>query len=278
MCGPRNRAREGKFGFLRYANKKRQVALRATLHGIFILEGLLLTQTVKLAGGHEILQDDRFFKLTQDSVLLSDFAYISSDERGLDLGAGIGCLGIMVMGRDKGSVDGIEIEAEAARLATDNYARCSLSGRGRIVTGDFRALPGDMVQRYDMCISNPPYYSPRHGQIALQPSLATARTALNGDISELCRAAARALKTGGRLYLCYKPSALHELFIALRDNLLAPKRLRLVHLNTKKRAGLALVEARRDRACELNVMPPLFINDEKGGESEEYRRIYKDFY
>ena len=237
-----------------------------------------MTQTVKLAGGHEILQDDRFFKLTQDSVLLSDFAHISSDERGLDLGAGAGCLGIMMMGRDMGAVDGIEIDLGAATLAAENYARCGLQGRGRIVGGDFRALPADMTQRYDMCISNPPYYSPRQGQIALQPSLATARAALNGDISELCRAAARALKTGGRLYLCYKPSAMHELFVALRDNLLAPKRLRLVHQSPKKRAGLVLVEARRDRACELNVMPPLFISDEAGANTEEYRRIYKDFY
>ena len=229
---------------------------------------------VKLADGYEIIQSERFFKLTQDSVLLSSFAYISSDERGLDLGAGIGCLGILMMLRDAGTIDGIEIEPGAAELAEENYARCGMAGRGRIVVGDFRSMPSEMAQRYDMCVANPPYYSPRHGQIAAQPSLATARPSLHGDISELCRAAARALKSGGRFYLCYKPSALDELMQALHSNFLAVKRLRLVHQNPKKRANLVLLEARRDRSCELTVMPPLFINDEFGYHTNEYKQIY----
>lgn len=233
-----------------------------------------MSQRVKLSPGYEIAQSDDYFKLSQDSVLLSSFVSLNSDERGLDLGAGIGVLGVLTMMRDKGSMDGVEIEPGALRLAEENYAACGMQGRGRLVCCDFRSLPADMVQRYDVCVANPPYYNPLNGQIAAQPSLATARSSLNGTIEDLCKAASRALKTGGRFYLCYKPSALEELMTALRKNLLAPKRLRLVHHTPKKRANLVLLEARRDRSCELTVMPPLFIADEEGFNTPEYKKIY----
>ena len=47
-----------------------------------------------LPNGLQLLQDDRFFKLGQDSVLLSAFAKPRRNAKLLDLGCGSGILGI----------------------------------------------------------------------------------------------------------------------------------------------------------------------------------------
>ena len=48
-----------------------------------------------LPNGLSLLQDDRFFKLGQDSVLLSAFAKIRRRAKVLDLGCGTGALALL---------------------------------------------------------------------------------------------------------------------------------------------------------------------------------------
>ncbi len=232
-------------------------------------------RTVKLFDGHEIEQSDRFFKLTQDSVLLADFARVATGERALDLGAGIGCLGVLVMLRGGGDVDGIEIEPDAAALASSNYARCGLAARGSVRAGDIRDLPRELAQKYDVCVSNPPYFSQGHGAVSEKSSIARARTDITTGTEDIFLAARFALKTGGRFYICHKPGGLPALLAACAAHGFAAGTLRLVHQSAEKPANLAMLEARLGRACKLEIMPPLFITS--GGEpTEEYRRIYSD--
>ena len=64
--------------------------------------------------GKTLLMDDSFFKLTTDTVLLSAFVQVKSGQKGIDLGAGVGCLGLLVMLRNEGvAVDGVEISQGA---------------------------------------------------------------------------------------------------------------------------------------------------------------------
>ena len=49
-----------------------------------------------LPNGLQLLQDDRFFKLGQDSVLLSAFAKPRRNAKLLDLGCGTGALALLV--------------------------------------------------------------------------------------------------------------------------------------------------------------------------------------
>ena len=51
--------------------------------------------TETLPNGLSLLQDDRFFKLGQDSVLLSAFAKIRRRAKVLDLGCGTGALALL---------------------------------------------------------------------------------------------------------------------------------------------------------------------------------------
>ena len=225
--------------------------------------------------GYPILQDDRFFKLSQDSVVLSAFARLRRGERMLDLGCGIGVLTMLMLLRSPGGrAVGLELQPGAADLARENLALCRLEDRGEIRTGDLRELPGTLCDAFEVCISNPPYFDPGRGFVSPRAELAAARSEQGASIGEVCRGAGRALRWGGRFYLCYPPQRLVALFAALTDSRLEPKTLRLVYPDEGKEPCLALVEARKGGGAGLRVMPPLFIA-QNGHYNDVFKRIYQ---
>ena len=66
-----------------------------------------------LPNGLQLLQDDRFFKLGQDSVLLSAFAKPRRNAKLLDLGCGTGALALLVWRPDL-KITGLELQHRKA--------------------------------------------------------------------------------------------------------------------------------------------------------------------
>ena len=210
--------------------------------------------------GYPIIQDDRFLKMTQDTALLSDFAKLKKKDRVLDIGAGVGSLGILLLVKNKDIItDGIEIEPEAAKIAQQNYHNCGFAGRGEIIIGDMKEMKAP--DTYTVCISNPPYFDVKRGKTSQMASVATARAEHNATITHVCQLAKRVLKWGGRLYFCYKPERLDKAFSALYDNQFAIKRLCFVHQRAEKPANLVLVEARYGGGEWCQVEPPIVIEN-----------------
>lgn len=91
----------------------------------------------------------------------------------------------------------------------------------------------------------------------------------------MCAAASRQLRYGGRFCLCYRPQRLSQLFSALVENGLEPKRLRMVQKDPASAPWLVLCEGKKGAKPFLQVLPPLFIRgQEQGGFSEELVDIY----
>ncbi len=235
-----------------------------------------MCRTIPLPCGTSMEHRRGLFPLTQDSVLLSAFVQPGRDTRALDLGAGQGTLGLMLMARyPRLRVDGVELDALAAGQAERNYARAGFGARASVVQADFRALAPNLCGRYDLCVSNPPYFDAGSGAGPRSESLAAARTTQGCTADELCAAARRALRWGGRFFVCYRPERLPVLLASLGRYRLEPKRLRFVHHSPGHRASLALVEARLGGGSELFVPAPLFLYDAGGNMTPEALEIYR---
>ena len=71
-----------------------------------------MPQTIEhLPNGLTLRQDDRFFKLGQDSVLLAAFARPRRNARVLDLGCGTGALSLLLYRPDL-KITGLELQPE----------------------------------------------------------------------------------------------------------------------------------------------------------------------
>lgn len=218
----------------------------------------------------------RHFGVSTDSMALADFCRIARGSRVLDLGCGCGLVSLLLLGSDPSlTACGVELLPDAARQARENAAQNGLSAQFTVVCGDLREehtaiAPGS----FDCAVSNPPYYPPRSGFVCADASLAAARSELHCSPDELCRAAARALRWGGRFFLVHKPERLADLICALRGAQLEPKRMQLVQHRASALPSLVLLEARRGGKPGLACEPNLILYDETGLPTAAYRRIY----
>ena len=95
-----------------------------------------------------------------------------------------------------------------------------------------------------------------------------AREEVGCTLADVCAAAARVLRWGGRFALVHRPERLSDLFCTLRAHGLEPKRLRFVASSAENAPSLALVEARRGGKAGLSVEPMLFIG------SADWDKVY----
>ena len=232
-----------------------------------------MEKQLELRPGVTLTQDSRFFPLGEDTMLLSAFAAPKKSARGLDLCAGQGFLGILCgLRRPEVQLEALELQEEACAITTDNAKRAGLNIP--VTCADLRQPLPRMHDRFDFVLCNPPYFEEGRGKTA-QGAMGQARSDLGANIHEVCQAAFRCLKTGGRLYLCFPANRLADLCGALEQNQLALKRLRFVHPRPGKEANLVLIDAVKQGGAGVTVLPPLFLRDEQNQTTGEYREIYE---
>ena len=186
------------------------------------------------------------FPLGGDAQALADFASVRSGQRVCDLGTGSGALLLLLARRaEELSLTGVELDPLAAQTARENLEANRLPGE--ILTGDLRAAPLS-AGGFDLVVANPPYFPVDGGR-----SGGPARTEEHCSLDELCAAAGRLTRNGGRFALCHRPERLADVVCALRTHGLEPKRLKLVSHGPEYPPSLLLVEAVRQGKPGLKI-------------------------
>lgn len=196
-----------------------------------------MTKTEQL-GPYTLSWPDGVFPLGGDALALGEFATLGPGRRVCDLGTGSGAL-LLLLARREPSLHlwGIELDPLSAQTARANLARNGLSGE--ILQDDLRHAPLP-AGSFDLVISNPPYFP-----VGAGPSAGPARSEEHCSLDELCAAAARLVKNGGRFALCHRPERITDVLFALRGHGLEPKRLKLLSHSPAHPPSLLLVEAVR---------------------------------
>jgi len=213
------------------------------------------------------LQPRQGYRFSVDAVLLAHFLTPQPEARILDLGAGCGVVSLILSHRwPTANLVALELQPRLAEVVRRNVAINSLASRVTVLEGDCRRI-ADLLppNSFDWVAANPPYYPTASGRHNPETERSQARHEILGGIGEMAQAAAFALKTGGRAAFVYPAARIELLLSALRDNGLAPKRLRMVHAYPGAEAGLVLVEAVKDGGEGLEVLPEFCICQAKGG-------------
>lgn len=187
-------------------------------------------------GPYTLRWEEGVFPLGGDALALGAFSTVKPGWRVCDLGTGSGALLLLLARRESGlSLTGVELDPLSARNARENLEANRLPGE--IVTGDLRTAPLP-PGGFDLVISNPPYFPVGSGK-----SGGRGRSEECCSLEELCAAAGRLTKNGGRFSLCHRPERLADVICALRAHGLEPKRLRLVAHSPDHPPSLLLLEA-----------------------------------
>ncbi len=94
-------------------------------------------------------------KVGTDAVLLGSWMRVDGARRLLDIGCGCGLIALMAAQRCQGQIVAVEIDAEAARQASENVSASPWASRIDVVNQDICSFDGGP---FDVIFSNPPYF------------------------------------------------------------------------------------------------------------------------
>lgn len=157
-----------------------------------------------------VWQDRTALKVCTEACILGAFADVQNARRILDIGTGTGVLSLMVAQRaPSASIDAVEIDSEAYLQACHNVA---LSPFAKQISVHFGAVQGfEATQRYDLVVSNPPFY--QHDLRSATPARNVALHAQTLSLSDLAESVWRLLDPDGRAVVLLPPTQMHQ-FVA----------------------------------------------------------------
>lgn len=97
-------------------------------------------------------------KVGTDGVLLGAWADVKGAGRILDVGTGTGLIALMSAQRSTALVDAVDIDEAACLQANENVRNSPFAGRVRVFHASLEAYRRETATRYDLIVSNPPYF------------------------------------------------------------------------------------------------------------------------
>lgn len=231
-----------------------------------------------LGGRMQVLQKAKGYRFSLDALLLAHFVRLRANEQALEMGTGSGVISLILSRRWEGiRITGIDIQTDLIEMAGRSVMLNGLDDKIQMRHVDVKEIKAAFPPHsFDVVIANPPYRKVNSGRVNPNREKATARHELGGDLRDFLRAAGHVLKPAGRAYFIYPASRLVELLSAMREARLEPKRLRMVHSRVQTAGQFLLTEGLREGREELEIMPPLFIFDEKSNYTEGMVGIFKE--
>jgi len=229
------------------------------------------TEDALLGGRVRLLQPARGYRVAVDAVLLAAAVDAMPGERVLDLGAGVGAVGLCVAARLPGCrIVCIELQAVLAELAERNANLNGMAERVQTVVHDLaQPLPADLG-RFDHVVTNPPYLAAAVADPSPDPVKALATVESSADLARWLSVATAAAKPAGTLLIIHRSDRLEEIVGHL-------DRLGWGEVTVKRLppAARVLVRARRaDRPTQVDA-PALTLHQSDGRYTDEAEAILR---
>lgn len=146
-----------------------------------------------------INQSDCAMKVGTDGVLLGAWSDIKNINTILDIGTGTGLIAIMMAQKSNAFINAIEIDKKASQQATQNIENCKWSNQIDVENISFQDYIKQVVVKFDLIVTNPPYFSRSMKSVAKQRTLARHDDSL--PLNDLFKGVAELLSKNGRFCL-----------------------------------------------------------------------------
>lgn len=223
-----------------------------------------------------VIQKKKGFRFGIDAVLLANFAQVKRGSSVIDLCSGTGIIPFIIAGKtEASSITGIEIQEEMVEMAKRSVQFNKLEHRINFINGDLRNLELlKKLPKADVVTVNPPYKLANSGIVNPEDKMAIARHEICCTLEDVIIACRILLNDNKRMYMIHRPDRLADILTLMRKHKIEPKRIQMIHPNTKKAPNIVLVEGQRDGGAFLKWEPPIFVYDEYGNYSEQINKIY----
>ncbi len=213
-------------------------------------------------------------KFGTDAFLLADFTAPRMKDKVCDLGTGCGIIPLLLKIKfSPKEVFGVDIQDNAILQFEKTIEKNKLEGIFPIKADLKKLWDGCDYGSFDVVCCNPPYFRKDAGFKSENESQKIARHEILCDINDVCNAAKKMLKFGGRLCICNRPERLADVISAMKNNNIEPKSLRFISKNEKSSPWLFLIEGKLGGKPFLSIQPNLYVKDGENF-SDEMLNIY----
>lgn len=174
-------------------------------------------------------QPAKGYRFNLDSVILAR-SVNESAQNGLDLGAGCGIVGQIVLSFGLAQrMTAVELCAEMVELAKQSAELNHFSQEQyTVVAADIRQVPL-AAQQYDLIVCNPPFFQEIKGPMSPNEQRRLARHGAGESLEDWIRAIARFLAPQGWAYLIFPAESITRLLAAVEKFPLKISQIRFIH-------------------------------------------------
>jgi tRNA1Val (adenine37-N6)-methyltransferase len=97
-------------------------------------------------------------KVGTDAVILGVWTDVEAVSEALDIGTGSGILSLLLAARSQCRIEAVEIDLASVEEARDNFSNSPFAHRLIVHQADFNSFAKQNEKRYDLIISNPPFF------------------------------------------------------------------------------------------------------------------------
>ncbi|MCH5718726.1 tRNA1(Val) (adenine(37)-N6)-methyltransferase [Niabella hibiscisoli] len=215
-------------------------------------------------------------KVTTDSCLFGAWVadHLTNLDDGksvLDIGSGSGLLSLMIAQQTRASVESIEIQKTDYLQSLNNIANSPFASQVTIYHADALRFPYD--KKYDVIISNPPFYENDLKGLVEGKNIAHHDEGLK--LPELLQLIARQLTPGGNFYLLLPYKRLTELLQLITTSSLFINEMVTVHQTENHDAFRVLISGSFNATTTAENKIKI---KEAGTYSQAFTRLLRDYY
>ena len=221
-----------------------------------------------------VTQEKSALKVGTDGVLLGAWCNVEGAKQILDVGTGTGLIALMLAQRTDALIDAVEINEEAGTDACRNFQRSPWKDRITLHCADFNQFISVDSARYDLVVSNPPFF--RSSLRSRDHAASQARHDITLSFFQLISGAQKILNKTGRLSVIIPVESL--------DDFRETARLAGLYLSRKTIVIPGTGKAPKRALLEFTVQPgypaseELVILNANGQYSSDFVSLTKDFY
>ncbi|SEG05013.1 tRNA1(Val) (adenine(37)-N6)-methyltransferase [Parabacteroides chinchillae] len=221
-----------------------------------------------------VWHDKCAMKVGTDGVLLGAWANTYLCKNILDVGTGTGLIALMLAQRSTAQADAIDIDADACLQAKENIQASIFAGQINIYHTSFEEYIKQTDKRYDLIVSNPPYFTdslkcPDHKRT-------TARHTESLQLFDLITGCLQIVTSNGRIALILPFDKKEELMKIAEENKLFAIRITNVIPVPGAEPKRILIEL--SPAQSLKIENELTIEKARHQYTPEFKALTRDYY
>jgi len=230
----------------------------------------------------EVKQGNCAMKVGTDAVLLGAWSNLPEKGNILDIGTGTGIIALMAAQRSSTIIDAIEIDKEAYQEALENCKKSKWSDRINVHHLSFQKFVPSVLKKYDVILSNPPYFS--NSVQAASESRTLARHTNTLTFEELVYGIASLLKQDGSFATILPQKEAKDLTTIAKRYGLYSNRITYVKATPSKPVKRVLMEFRFTKSIPFEDTLIIQNKPEPGRQikthsySNEYKNLTGNFY